>query len=232
MAARTRPAPRRLLVFIHGGYWQSFDPKAFTFVAEQPLAAGAAVALIGYDLAPAVDMDAIVGQVRRGLGWLYRQGGELGYDPDRHLRRRPFGRRPSGSDGARPRLGGGRRLPRDLIKGVCAISGVFDLEPIRLCYLNEVLGLDAAQARRNSPLHLPPGRAPCPVAVAVGEQETAAFHEQSRAYADKLTAAGWPCRLVVQPGMHHFEIVMSLARPDDALMRMLCEQMGPGGAAA
>ena len=29
-------------------------------------------------------------------------------------------------------------LPEDVIKGVCAISGVFDLEPIRLCYLNEV----------------------------------------------------------------------------------------------
>ena len=53
---------------------------------------------------------------------------------------------------------------------------------------------------------------PCPVAVAVGATETAAFHEQSRAYADKLAAAGWPCQLVVQPGMHHFEIVMSLAR--------------------
>ena len=34
-------------------------------------------------------------------------------------------------------------LPADLVKGVCAISGVFDLEPIRLCYLNEVLRLDA-----------------------------------------------------------------------------------------
>ena len=33
-----------------------------------------------------------------------------------------------------------------------AISGLFDLEPIRLCYLNEKLGLDAELARRNSPL--------------------------------------------------------------------------------
>ena len=32
------------------------------------------------------------------------------------------------------------------------VSGIFDLEPIRLNYLNERLGLDAAEARRNSPL--------------------------------------------------------------------------------
>ncbi len=125
-----------------------------------------------------------------------------------------------------------RGLPPDLIKGVCAISGIFDLEPIRLCYLNEVLGLDPAQARRNSPLHLPAGRVPCPVAVAVGETETAAFHEQSRAYAAKLAAAGWPCRLVVQPAMHHFEIVMSMARPEDALVRLIAGQMGLAAPAA
>jgi arylformamidase len=225
---RARPP---LLVFIHGGYWQRFDPKAFTFVAEQPLARGAAVALLGYDLAPAVDMDAIASEVRRGLGWLYRQGAALGYDADRIF----VAGHSAGGHLAAMALAhdwAAEGLPKDLIKGVCAISGVFDLEPIRHCYLNEVLGLDAAQARRNSPLHLPPGRAPCPIAVAVGETETEAFHAQSRAYADKLSAAGWPCRLVVQPGMHHFEIVMSMARPDDALVQIVCEQMGLAAAPA
>jgi arylformamidase len=228
LPARTRPP---LLVFIHGGYWQRFDPKAFSFIAEQPLAAGAAVALIGYDLAPAVDLDAIVGQIRRGLGWLYRQGAALGYDRDRMF----VAGHSAGGHLAAMALAhdwAADGLPRDLIKGACAISGVFDLEPIRLCYLNEVLGLDAAQARRNSPLHLAPGAAPCPVAVAVGASETAAFHEHSRAYADKLGAAGWPCQLVVQPGMHHFEIVMSLTRPDDALVGIIREQMGLAGAPA
>jgi arylformamidase len=214
-----------LLVFIHGGYWQRFDRKAFAFVAEPLRAAGAAVALIGYDLAPAVDMDAIVGQIRRGLGWLYREGATLGYDPARifvagHSAGGHLTAMALATDWA------AHGLPPDLIKGACAISGIFDLEPIRLCYLNEVLGLDAEQARRNSPLHLPPGPAPCPVTVAVGETETAAFHEQSRAYAGKLAAAGWPCRLVVQPGMHHFESVMSMARADDALVRILAGQMG------
>jgi arylformamidase len=220
-----------LLVFIHGGYRQRFDPKAFTFVAEQPLAAGAAVALIGYDLAPAVDMDAIVGQIRRGLAWLYRQSDALGYDRERIV----VAGHSAGGHLAAMALAqdwAADGLPGDLIKGVCAISGIFDLEPIRRCYLNEVLGLDAAQARRNSPLHLPPGAVPCPVTVAVGASETAAFHEQSRRYADKLSAAGWPCELVVQPGMHHFEIVMSLARPEDALVRILCAQMGLAAAPA
>ena len=49
-----------ILVFIHGGYWQSRDRKDFSFVAGPWLERGVAVALLGYDLAPTVRMDAIV----------------------------------------------------------------------------------------------------------------------------------------------------------------------------
>ncbi|MDF2782192.1 MAG: esterase [Geminicoccaceae bacterium] len=149
-----QPSPP-LLVFIHGGYWQRFDRKDFSFVAAPLVAAGAAVALLGYDLAPAVDMDRIVAEVRQGIAWLHRQGAAQGFDPARIFL---AGHSAGGHLAAMalatdwPREWG---LPADAIKGVCAISGVFDLEPIRRCYLNDVLALDPEQARRNSPLHLP-----------------------------------------------------------------------------
>jgi len=214
-----------LLVFIHGGYWQRFDRKDFSFVAEPLVAAGAAVALISYDLAPAVAMDRIVAEVREAIAWLYRQGARHGFDPERIF----LAGHSAGGHLAAMALAtdwrGGWGLRADLIKGVVAISGVFDLEPIRLCYLNEVLALDREQARRNSPLHLPPG-APCPVTVAVGALETAAFHEQSSAYATKLGAAGWPCQLLVQPAVDHFAIVMSMAAPGAPVVQAICCQMG------
>jgi arylformamidase len=183
------PEARRppLLVFIHGGYWQRFDPKAFSFVAERLVEAGAAVALIGYDLAPAVDMDKIVAEIRQGLAWLYRHAEAQGFDPERmfvagHSAGGHLSAMALATDWAEA------RLPADLIKGVCAISGVFDLEPIRRCYLNEVLQLTPEQVRRNSPLGLAP-RARCPVTVTLGGRETDAFHEQSRAYARMLKQA-------------------------------------------
>jgi arylformamidase len=120
-------------------------------------------------------------------------------------------------------------LPEDLLKGVCAISGVFDLEPIRRCYLNEVVGLDAAEARRNSPVHQAlHGR--CPVIVAVGELETKAFHEQSRAFAAELEREDWPGQLLVQPGVDHFGIVMSMAEADAPIVQAIARQMGLGEA--
>lgn len=214
-----------LAVFIHGGYWQSQDRKRFSFVAAPLIEAGAAVALIGYDLAPEVGMDAIVGQIRAGIAWLYKNGAELGYDPDQlvvsghsaggHLSAMALAT-DWASEGA---------LPDDLVKGICPISGIFDLEPIRLCYLNDVLGMDFEQARRYSPIRLPP-RTRCPVTVTVGERETAAFLEQSRRYADHLRAAGVACELAVQPDLDHFSIVEAMAEPGSLTAQALCRQLG------
>ena len=219
-----------LLVFIHGGYWQSRDRKDFSFVAERLVEAGAAVALVGYDLAPAVDMDTIVGQIRDAIAWLHRYADAHGFDPERIcLAGHSAGGHLAAMALATDWTASG--LPADLIKGVCAISGVFDLEPIRLCYLNEVLRLDAGQARRNSPVLLPP-RARCPVMLTVGERETEAFHRQSNAYADALRRADLACELVVQPDLDHFAIVMAMTDAANPAVRAISAWLGLPGAAA
>jgi arylformamidase len=217
-----------VLAFIHGGYWQSRDRKDFSLVAGPWLERGVAVALLGYDLAPTVRMDAIVAEVRAGLAWLYRQAPEHGCDPTRlHVAGHSAGGHLAAvtlmTDWAS--LG----LPDNMIRGVCAISGVFDLEPIRSCYLNEVVGLDADEAHRNSPLHQPlHGR--CPVIVAVGELETRAFHEQSRAFAARLERDGWQCQLLVQPAVDHFGIILSMGEAHSPVVQAMARQMGLNGA--
>jgi len=226
------PQPPRppLLVFIHGGYWQALDRKDFSFVAERLVEAGAAAALVGYDLAPAVDMDTIVGQIRHAIAWLFRNAGAQGFDPERIcLAGHSAGGHLAAMALATDWTASG--LPADLIKGVCTISGVFDLEPIRLCYLNEVLRLDAGQARRNSPVLLPP-QARCPVMLTVGERETEAFHRQSRAYADALRRANLACELAVQPGLDHFAIVMAMTDAANPAVRAICTRLGLPGATA
>lgn len=227
----SQPPRPPLLVFIHGGYWQAFGPKDFSFVAERLVEAGAAVAMAGYDLAPAVDMDTIVGQIRHAIAWLHRNADAHGFDPGRICL---CGHSAGGHLAAMALATDWRAafgLPADLVKGVCAISGVFDLEPIRLCYLNEVLRLDAGQARRNSPVLLPP-QTRCPVMVTVGERETEAFHRQSSAYADALRRANLACEVAVQPGLDHFAIIMAMADAANPAVRSICARLGLPGTAA
>ncbi|MEP7084662.1 MAG: alpha/beta hydrolase, partial [Betaproteobacteria bacterium] len=65
-----------LLIFIHGGYWRGFDKSDYSYIAPPFVAAGIDVAVINYDLCPAVDIGAIVDESRNALAWLASAGAE------------------------------------------------------------------------------------------------------------------------------------------------------------
>ena len=60
------------------------------------------------------------------------------------------------------------------IKGMCLLSGLYNLIPVQLSYVNAVLGMDKETALRNSPVNLPAVQT-CPLLVSAGGAETAAF---------------------------------------------------------
>ncbi|MGE5147396.1 MAG: alpha/beta hydrolase [Candidatus Eiseniibacteriota bacterium] len=201
-----------VLTFIHGGYWQSQDKSGHSFVAEPFVAAGVAVAMIGYPIAPEVGMDAIVASIRSALVWLGRHAGEHGGDPARlHLTGHSAGGHLTAYMMAED-FSAEPDLPQPLLKGGLALSGLYELEPIRLTYLNQALGMDAAVARRNSPANRPLGRAP--LILAVGAAETDEFLRQQRDYAATCRAGGWPVEAIEVPGRNHFSVLEAMADPD------------------
>lgn len=218
------PAGRRgapLLVFIHGGYWQSRDRKDFSFVARPFLDSGIAVALIGYDLAPAVRVEEITEQVRDALVWLHGNAPDHGCDAGRltvtgHSAGGHLTAMALATDWT------ARGAPAGLIAAAAPISGLFDLEPIRRCYLNDVLGLDADEAARQSPVRLgaPVGAR---MMVTVGGDESEAFLDQSAAYTAHLRDAGLEVVHEVQPDLDHFTVVGALADPTNAVTRWLID---------
>ena len=64
--------------------------------------------------------------------------------------------------------------------------------------------------------------------MAVGELETRAFHEQSRAFAARLERDGWQSQLLVQPEVDHFAIILSMGDPHSPIVQALARQMGLG----
>jgi arylformamidase len=201
-----------VLAFIHGGYWQHREKETFSFLAAGPLAHGINVALIGYTLAPEQRLDGIVGEIRAAVGWLRVNLPAYGGDAERLIL--------SGWSA------GGHLTAAALgepgVAGALAISGIYDLEPIRLSYLNEKLRLDEAEARRNSPLlHVP--RAAPPLIVAYGGGELPELRRQSEAFAASRAAAGLPGRLAPLGGHDHFSILEELAEPEGALTALVRE---------
>src|SRR5438093_620938 len=116
-------------------------------------------------------------------------------------------------------------LPADVLQGGCGISGLYDLEPIRLCYLNEILTLTPASARRNSPVHHPPKRS-SPLLLALGALEGPEYERQSRDLAEVWRDRGLRVEVLDLPGHHHFSSVAELLDPTSPLSRRLAAQMG------
>jgi arylformamidase len=212
-------------VFVHGGYWQRLDKFDSSFVARGLQPTGAAVVVINYALIPTVNMDELVRQCRAAIAWVHRHAPSFGGDPNRIY---VSGHSAGGHLVAMlmstdwKAFGG---LPADVIKGGCGISGLYDLEPIRLSFLNEVLKLTQESARRNSPVHCPPPRSG-PLLLTVGGLEGPEYRRQTEEQAAVWRSRGLPCQVIDMPRHHHFSIVAELEDPGSTLSRLLLRQMG------
>lgn len=208
-------------VFLHGGYWRSQDKTNFSFMAAPLVAAGAAVVIPNYDLCPAVSIDEIVKQTNSALAWTYRNAPVFGGDPNRivvsgHSAGAHLAIRAIESDWSE------FSIPGDLIKAVVAISGIYDLDPIKRSYLNADLKLTENQARRNSPVHYVPRRR-CPLILAVGEDETSGFIEQADQYSRTLNDRGYVSDHVLVPGANHYSILDDALNHDESLGMLMLD---------
>ncbi len=204
------------LVFIHGGYWQMRAKEAFTLFAEGPMAHGINVALFGYTLAPDATLDEIVAEIHGGLDFLAAQLPGLGGDA---------GRIAVSGWSAGGHLTAMALSHRDVKAGV-AISGIYDLEPIRHSYLNAKLGLDEAMSRRNSPM-LQAGGPMKPLSLVAGSAELPLLRKQTADFAGHRANYGLPVTYEEIPGADHFTIMNELASPAGritTLIRQLFER--------
>ncbi len=202
--------PFPVQMFIHGGYWQAMDKSDFSYAAEALVEAGVAVAVVNYALCPQATIDAIAGQMRRALAWTAREAPDFGGDPARIQ----VAGHSAGGHLVAMLMADERSAP--LVQSGISVSGLFDLEPLRATSINAALGLDAAAARRASPLFMTPASG-APLALAVGGAETRAFHDQADALAARWGAAGARIERIALPGRDHFAAIDALAEPESPL---------------
>jgi acetyl esterase/lipase len=204
------------VLFIHGGYWQTRAKEVFTIFAEGPMAHGINVALMGYTLAPEATLDQIVFEIHAGIDFLGRQLPSLGGDGK--------GIVVSGWS-----AGGhltSMALSHPNVRAGMAISGIYDLEPIRHSYLNVKLGLDEAMSQRNSPM-MQEGGAMKPLSLVVGSAELPLLRKQTADFAGHRAKFGLPVTYEEIPGANHFSIMEELLSPAGritTLIRQLFER--------
>jgi acetyl esterase/lipase len=194
------------LVFIHGGYWQMNRREDFAIFAEGLAAHGWSVAMPGYSLAPEASMTQIAAEMRAAMDWLAANGKAHGIAGKIII---------SG-------WSAGAQLAALLLDHSCvaaglALSGVYELGPLRETYLNAKLQLSEAEIATLSPLRLPVVHKP--MAIAYGSLELPALVNDSRDLHAIRAAAHAPGALIPVAGTDHFTILQALQAPDGELVK-------------
>jgi arylformamidase len=111
-----------------------------------------------------------------------------------------------------------RARARSLVAAGLAVSGVYDVAPIRDTWLNVALKLTDEEIARFSPLGLPIVQKR--LTIAYGSAELPALVWDSKNFFDAREAVGAPGELVVIEGADHFTILEELRRADGALAKL------------
>lgn len=206
------------MMFIHGGYWRAMDKRDFSFLAPAWVDAGVSLAIVNYDLCPAVTVEEIVRQMLRASRWLWLHAERYGMDEDRlYVSGHSAGGHLTAMMMAALWPSFDARLPKDLFKGGLAISGIYDLRPlVQAAWLNADLKLDEASALHVSPAFLPPATR-APVMTAVGGDESSEFRRQNALLAERWR--GVFAGNVPMPGRNHFSVMDELASPASPLFQ-------------
>jgi acetyl esterase/lipase len=205
--------PKGLVVYIHGGYWVSFDKSSWSHLAHGALAHGFAVAMPSYTLCPEIRISGITLEVGAAIamaaGMIDGPIFLTGHSAGGHLATRM--------------ISASSPLPAELqarIRNTVSISGVHDLRPMMRLALNANLKLDDAEASAESPVLLYPMEG-VRLTCWVGAGERAEFIRQNALLANIWTGLGAMAATVEEADRHHFSVVEGLTDPGHQLTRTL-----------
>jgi arylformamidase len=195
----------KVVAFVHGGAWTRMGKRPSAFAAGTFLDAGASYVALGFGLLPSITLPEMVAQACGALEFLRERFKPkklvlVGHSSGAHL-----------SACALTRV--------SFLDAALLVSGVYDLEPVRLSSRNSYVRIDEGLEHEYSPIRHA-SRMACPVTVACGEKEGPEFFRQSKDLAGKLSTP-----LLVGEGLNHFEMVETLADRDSALSREALEML-------
>ncbi len=214
------PAPRPVLIFIHGGGWHSGAPGDYRFIGRQFARAGYVVVLPGYRLGAEGRYPHMLEDSALAVGWTRDNVAKFGGDPARvflighsagaynvvmlALERQWLGR---------------AGVPEGFVKGVVGLSGPYDFYPWTSDSARNAFG-QVADPKITQPINHVRGDAP-PMLLLTGDSDDTVKPRNSKVLAQALSAAGQPTSPVVLAGVDHAGTIMKLAAPFNRDRRVL-----------
>src|SRR5579884_2710310 len=205
-----------VVALAHGGGWVSGYKEHLLFMGPAFNAAGIIFASIGYRLAPQHLFPAGYHDFADAVAWLYRNINRHGGDPRRiFIGGHSAGGHYAALAAVRRDWQEARGLPRDVVHGCLAMSGVYDFrEGSGLTMRPRFLGApDALIDAEASPICNIQG-VPPPFLISHGSDDFPHLSRQAELMEPALRAAGGDVQRIVLPGCNHFSACWIGSEPD------------------
>jgi arylformamidase len=208
--------PKGLVVFVHGGFWLRLDRSIWSHLAQGPLAHGYAVAMPSYTLCPENNVSGITKEVAKAITF----AAGLVDGPIRLIGHSAGGQQVTRMISHTSPLEG---HVSERIVNTVSLSGLHDLRSLLSIAMNQMIGLDMAEAVLESPALLQPingARLTC----WVGAGERSEFLRQNALLANIWKGLGVATDCVEEPDRHHFNVVDGLIDPRHPLTLALMQE--------
>jgi arylformamidase len=203
-----------LVVFVHGGFWQNRSKNDFSFIATNFVKAGISVAILGYTLAPFAAIDQIVSDIRDGVRAIHAAAKKtspkhdniwlIGWSAGAHLIT--------------------MALDEPCVIGGTAISGIYSLEPIRHCYVNDKLNLTPESVLQNSPILLT-NHFGKELDLFVGDAELPEMIKQTLDFSNYRNTTVQAAPATLLNGLNHYSIFDELVNPNGSIFSSIHDRL-------
>lgn len=217
-----------VLISIHGGGWIMGSKNPWAISAEALLSKGIISVPIDHGLAPQYRMEDMIDHLRQAIAWVYKNIAQYGGDPNRIYIHGASAGAHLASTTLMPGWQEGYGVPENIVKGLIAVSGIYDL--CTLVYApqtdsQKALQMTMEEARRDSPLyHLPTHSIPS--IIAFGEKEPfILYHLEANNYTKELQEAGFNVLLIEEPDANHFDMLNDLANTDGLVFKAVMQMI-------
>lgn len=217
------PAPAQplpVLIFFHGGSWNSGSPGDYHFVGRTFARAGYVVVLAGYRLTPDGIYPHMLEDGAKAVSWTRDNAARYGGDPERvFLIGHSAGAYTAAMLSLERQWLGREGLPEGFVKGTVGLSGPYDFYPFTSDSARAAFG-HVPVPETTQPIHFARGDAQ-PLLLLTGDADTTVKPRNTRALTGAITDLGGAVETAIVPGADHADTAMKLAAPFNRDRRVL-----------
>jgi acetyl esterase/lipase len=202
-----------VLVFVHGGSWRSGDKSLYPALGNRFAKLGIGVAIPSYRLMPKNPHPAQIEDTAAAFAWVYKNIAQYGGDASRiYVAGHSAGGHLVALLALDPSYLAKYDIPLTAIKGVAALSGVYDVSKIQ--------GFVNADGDSPSPIAHVHAKAP-PFLISYCQWDYLALPLQAREFAGALKKSFDSVELLYVPGQGHISEIIHIVKDDDVIAQAI-----------